>query len=438
MTTPNGFERRVADWLEREAPMREPGGLLDAVTTRVARSRRLPGWAIPQRWIPLPLTLRLAVVPRAVVLLLSVALLVSIALGSALVAGALWSEGPTLPGLPRNGLIAYMEDGEIWLVDEHGEQRRRLTSGPDDIVGAWSPDGAWLAYWAVHSGDYPGSDISLRAIRPGGAEPRILASGLAWPGSHRECGAQISWSPDSTSVAYARPMGRIDIVPLDGGPSRTLVQDGGAPVEGGRSPSWSPDGRTIAFQSYDEEPGDAEWEGGHLYVTPAVGGAAARLVGTSSVAGSGDCGFYGSQWSPDGSRIAFQARSWRGDTTAYHVWVANADGTGETRVTAEDGHEWLPRWSPDGSRLVVSRYVDDTRSVPVVMAPDGSEQVVLEDPRLHGSQVLWSPDGTRLLTVTDDWEGLAVLDPTGMEPPVIIRSATGAQVWYADWQPLVP
>ena len=48
-------------------------------------------------------------------------------------------------------------------------------------------------------------------------------------------------------------------------------------------------------------------------------------------------------WSPDGTRIVY--RSDRGDESA--IWVMNADGTGQRRVTAG----LSPAWSPDGSSI---------------------------------------------------------------------------------------
>jgi len=69
------------------------------------------------------------------------------------------------------------------------------------------------------------------------------------------------------------------------------------------------------------------------------------------------------QWSPDGSRIAFESSRKLDGTDALNgnatsnIWVVNADGTGLTpltRATASGASSFTPRWSPDGSKLVFS------------------------------------------------------------------------------------
>ena len=53
-------------------------------------------------------------------------------------------------------------------------------------------------------------------------------------------------------------------------------------------------------------------------------------------------------WSPDGSRIAYE--SLRGGST--EIYVVNADGTGQTRLTNNNSYDTSPAWSSDGSLVI--------------------------------------------------------------------------------------
>ena len=52
-------------------------------------------------------------------------------------------------------------------------------------------------------------------------------------------------------------------------------------------------------------------------------------------------------WSPDGDRIAFMSIvDWNWD-----IYVVNADGTEQTRLTDDPGLDSSPSWSPDGQKI---------------------------------------------------------------------------------------
>ena len=105
-------------------------------------------------------------------------------------------------------------------------------------------------------------------------------------------------------------------------------------------PSWSPDGRRIAFTSS----GVMETAGGPwgIYVMDTDGG---NRQGLSNDAGPGD---WEPSWSPDGQQIAFVSH---GDGYGDGIFVMDADGGNEQRLTDNLSHEWAPSGPPTVNEL---------------------------------------------------------------------------------------
>jgi TolB protein len=76
----------------------------------------------------------------------------------------------------------------------------------------------------------------------------------------------------------------------------------------------------------------------------------------------------GLAWSPDGRRIAFGTNRDRNG----EIYVMNADGTGQRRLTRTPEHEFVLGWSPDGRKLAFGRYPAKPRWAFFVMNADGS------------------------------------------------------------------
>ena len=101
--------------------------------------------------------------------------------------------------------------------------------------------------------------------------------------------AQPTWSPDGRFIAYTSDQaGNFDIwvQPLAGGRAVQVTTDPAADWQ----PAWSPDGNTLAFRS--------ERDGGGIFLAPAFGGRERRLTTFG----------YLPQWTPDGSQLLFVVR----------------------------------------------------------------------------------------------------------------------------------
>jgi Tol biopolymer transport system component len=144
-------------------------------------------------------------------------------------------------------------------------------------------------------------------------------------------------------------------------------------------PTWSPDGKRIAFTSDGDGPGKSA-----LFVMNADGTNVTRLSGPTAAPTE-------PAWSPDGTRIAFTAYT---NTHSSEIFVVNADGTNQVNLTNNRGEDFHPAWSPDGRRLAfTSRRDNDTFSV-YVMDSDGANVRRLVEG--YSRDPAWSPDGTRV------------------------------------------
>ncbi len=146
--------------------------------------------------------------------------------------------------------------------------------------------------------------------------------------------------------------------------------------------AWSPDGTRLATTSRDETA--RVWD-------TATGESIHTLIGGADAA-----------WSPDGTRLATAGRA---PTGAPMVWVWNA-GPGEQVFRPQRAHEvsaFVVAWSPDGT-LVASAGSYESR----LWDPDTGAilRTIGEGRPFHASHAMsslaFSPDGTRLVTGSDD------------------------------------
>jgi Tol biopolymer transport system component len=96
-------------------------------------------------------------------------------------------------------------------------------------------------------------------------------------------------------------------------------------------------------------------------------------------------------WSPDGTRIAFESAR----DGNREIYVMNADGSGQANLTGSPADDIDPAWSPDGTRIAFNSNRDGNGEI-YVMNADGSSQTRLTDNPADDLEPAWSPDGTRI------------------------------------------
>src|SRR6185437_5444989 len=200
---------------------------------------------------------------------------------------------------PDGKFVAFSYLGDIWVVETIGGTARAVTSHPaHDLAPVFSPDGRKIAFSSNRHGSYD-----------------------------------------------------VYVVPVQGGHPTRLTFDSATDQVCG----WTPDGKQILFASTR---GTSFPVGYELFTVPVQGGPSRRITAAEGKEGV---------FSPTGDRLAYV----RGPGTWYRkgyrgssnddIWLCNADGGNNRRVTAFNGQDNSPMWSADGKTLF---YVSEIHGTP--------------------------------------------------------------------------
>ncbi|HEX8723523.1 MAG TPA: hypothetical protein VF736_23105 [Pyrinomonadaceae bacterium] len=270
-----------------------------------------------------------------------------------------------------NGKIVFQSDrggdfSDIYVVEADGKRETRLTTDvADDSMPVWSPDGTQIAFISARRGTF---EIFL--MNADGSNQRPLRAAPVEA-------VEVAWSPDGRMLTYDWSPGFgvsdvyvVEAVAPGGGDS------GAAPVNltsgyGGfaSDPSWAPNSTRLVFR------GDQD-----LYTVDANGGGLTQITNTPA----------DSEAHP----------TWAGGLIAYEglrnferaIYVVNADGTGEVKVSGAVGSFGAPVWSADGSRLAFIATSGDAYAVNA----NGTGLTLLNDMAGTSSHPFWSPDGRQV------------------------------------------
>ena len=233
-----------------------------------------------------------------------------------------------------------------------------------------SPDGRMVAY-TVRTTDWEKNRYDTEIwIAPAEGEPFQL--------TRTADGSSTSpqWSPDGRRIAFLSDRGegqQVYLISLRGGEARALTTI----KEGVNAFSWAPTGDRVLlsvtepeserskaiterYGSFEVE--DAEARNAHLWLVEVdEEGKASEPTRLTE----GDFHVSGSDWSPDGTRIAYvrqpDAKLLSSfETDIYLLDVASGESTG---LVVGPGPDGSPEWSPDGAWILFSEYDRDLGSV---------------------------------------------------------------------------
>ena len=281
---------------------------------------------------------------------------------------------PLIAVVDAQGQIAFVSrrDGnpEIYVMAADGKNQRRLTNNrADDWFPSWSPDGRRIAFISERDGHpdrNPGWFTSeIYVMDADGGNLQNLTN-------HPSDDRSPSWSPDGKRIVFESDRdGNPDIYVMDadGGNQQRLTEN----RNNDGDPSWSPDGERIVFSAQRE--GHVENKFGitdEIYVMDADGGNQQRLTDNRN-------NDWDPVWSPDGKRIAFMADR-KGDFVKFDIYVMDADGGNQQKLTNHRAWDASPSWSPDSQRIVFHSKRDGNYEIYVMDADGGNLQNLTNHP----------------------------------------------------------
>jgi len=291
-------------------------------------------------------------------------------LANAPISAATKTKTPTPFTGSDGGVIAFYSErdgnAEIYTIHVDGSEETRLTSNPSlDLVPDVSPDGSRIVFVSDRDGHheiyqmkrdgsdvvrlthtqaqeaYPywspdGTKIIFCSQRDDGFTYEVYLMNSDGTDQMRITNNSVSeeWaylSPDMQKIVYAVgpfPQYSLYIMNADGSDQHQVFRSD----KMAGLPKWSRDGSTIAFNNAIFSSGNIIGNVGLINSD----GSNFRLITDSS----GNSVSENPYWSPDGSRIVFQSNR----TGNFQIYVMNADGSNQVRLTHHQGNDYWPSW----------------------------------------------------------------------------------------------
>jgi Tol biopolymer transport system component len=252
-------------------------------------------------------------------------------------------------------------------------EKKAITSPPrdsgGDLLPALSPDGTELAFVRAGSRTYGDLDLWVQSVERG--EPRQVTF------KKYDDISQVAWTADGGEVVFdagSMASSRVFRVPRSGGEPQPV------PGVGQNAAHPSLRGSRMVHEQWVIY-GMAVWRvQGRAASAPTQ--APVKLIASSASDNN-------PTYSPDGRRIAFSSDR----SGAENIWVCDSDGANPVQLTSFESHTGTPRWSPDGRHLVFDSLEAGDWNVYVIDAEGGKPRRLTPEPSSDENRGTWSRDG---------------------------------------------
>ena len=341
--------------------------------------------------------------------------------------GPLWSL-PILGGSPRRladavgesaawspdgKSLVYTSLGDVFLAKADGTQSRKLLGVKGDILDiVWAPDGGHWRFDSSETAGTVGRQLVWEASADGTGLHRLLEG---WHEPPDECCGR--WTPDGKYFVF-QSGGQIWALPKTAGylhsnSSPILLTSSPLTLS---SPLPSKDGKKLFVigQTYRGEL--TRYDGKSGQFAPFLGGISAEYI----------------DFSKDGQWVSYV--SYREGT----LWRSRVDGSERLQLTYPPMYPLLPRWSPDGKKIIFFEFAlsgDKPARIYEVSPDGGSPHQLLPDD--HGQQLdpNWSPDGSKIIFAGESNDPTTVIHILDMASRQI-SDLPGSQGLYSPrWSP---
>ncbi len=317
---------------------------------------------------------------------------------------------------PPEGQLAFTGssggNNEIYVVNPDGTGEINVSNSTGTDTGAaWSPDGTKLAFISTRDGNE-----ELYLVNADGTGLRRLTN-------HTAADNEPAWSPDGTRIAFTSARtGAKDIYLINvagtGIPTPTRLTNRTYPEY---LPKWSPSGLLLVYVA------DTGASGGTDVFVISPTSTAGVGTNISNRAGTDTSPFF----SPDGSKVAVRAPCGSGCSNDQ-IWVINTTSPfTKTRLTTQGGN-YFQSWSPDGTRILFLSTRDGNAEV-YVMNADGTAQTRLTNSTLNESYAVWSADARQAAFArsSDVW----LMNADGSNTRNFSNTAARTEYQMVWWQP---